>query len=193
MPAPRSCVVTIQHMPMGCRQVPHPDGRRDMSVSTTGTGPTKAISRILGASAVSALPQAVSRLPARCFAYCAFLFAACGYAIVYTLALHTGPTDLVHGLFWLCTLLILGAVQLLIKSNCRDREAALIAIVLGGLFYLPKLFRSPHFFDYHDELAHWYATEQLLAGHGAFVANPDNSIVQYYPALHVLTAALSSM
>lgn len=163
----------------------------------------KTIGRIIGASAISTLPLrpqaaplaglAVRRLAARSFVYCAFLVVACGYAIIYILALRTGPTSLVHGLFWLCTLLALGAVQLLIMSGCQDREAALTAVLLGALFYLPKFFRSPRFFDYHDELAHWYATEQLLAGHGAFAANADNPIVQYYPGLHVLTAALSSM
>ena len=129
----------------------------------------------------------------RGISYCLFFLAACGYAIVYTIALHTGATGLVHGLFWICTLLALGAVQLLIRSGCRDREAALITVLIGALFYLPKYFRSPHFFDYHDELAHWYAADQLLAGHGAFVANPDNPIVQYFPGFHVLAAALSSM
>jgi hypothetical protein len=129
----------------------------------------------------------------RCLAYCTFPLTACGYAIVYTLALHTGPTGLVHALFWLCTLLALAAVQLLIRSGCRDREGSLIAVLVGALFYLPKYFRSPHFFNFHDELAHWYSTDQLLAGHGAFVPNQETLVVQYYPGLHVLTAALSSM
>ena len=136
--------------------------------------------------------QTVGQLAVHSLSYCALLLAACGYAVVYTLALRGGSTDLVHATFWLCTLLALGAVQLLLRSGCQDREAVVITALIGALFYLPKFFRSPHFFDYHDELAHWYATEQLLSGHGAFAPNPDIPIAQYYPGLHILTAALSS-
>ena len=133
------------------------------------------------------------KMTVRCLAYCLFPLAACGYAIAYTVALRTGPSGFVHALFWACTVLALGAAGLLIRSGCRPREAGVIAILLGGLFYLPKYFRSPHFFNFHDELAHWYETTQLFAGHGAFTYNPGNLVVQYYPGLHVLTAALSSM
>lgn len=129
----------------------------------------------------------------RCMAYCAFPAAACGYAAVYTIALRTGPTNLVHGLFWLCTGLALVAAQLLIRAHCGPREAGLAAAVLGALFYLPKFFRSPHFFDFHDEYAHWYATQELLSGHGLAVLNPDNLVVQYYPGLTSITAVISSM
>jgi Dolichyl-phosphate-mannose-protein mannosyltransferase len=134
----------------------------------------------------------VATLLIRCFAYCAFPLAGCGYALVYILALHDGPSNLVHTMFWLCTILGIGAVQLFIRSGCSDRESGLVAALAGGLFYLPKYFRSPRFFNFHDELAHWYATDQLLSGHGAFAPNPETPVVQYYPGLHVVTAALSS-
>jgi hypothetical protein len=133
-----------------------------------------------------------TRLATRCLAYCIFPLVACGYAFLYTLALHDGPSGLVHAMFWVCTILGIGAVQLLIRSGCSDRESGLVAALIGGLFYLPKYFRSPRFFNFHDELAHWYATDQLLTGHGAFAPNPETPVVQYYPGLHVLTAALSS-
>jgi hypothetical protein len=132
-------------------------------------------------------------IPLRCMAYSAFPAAACGYAAVYTLALRTGPTNVVHALFWLCTGLALVAVQLLIRANCGPREGALIATSLGALFYLPKYFRSPHYFNFHDEYAHWYAAQELLAGHGLAVPNPDNLVVQYYPGLTAITAMISSM
>ena len=112
--------------------------------------------------------------------------------MVYTLALHAIPTGWIHALFWADTLLALGAIALIVRLGCRTREGGLLAILTGALFYLPKFFRSPHFFNFHDELAHWYATNQLLAGHGPFVFNPDNLAVQYYPGLHVLTAVISS-
>jgi hypothetical protein len=181
----------------------HPDdGSRGSVTSDKDEGDMRAVDRVvcggtLAPSSPEPQPFAITQftrgqLVMRSFSYCALLLAACGYARVYTIALHTGSTDRVHALFWLCTLLALVAILLLVRSRFRDREAALLTVLIGALFYLPKFFRSPHYFDYHDELAHWYATSQLLAGHGAFVANPDIPIVQYYPGLHVLTATLAS-
>ena len=130
---------------------------------------------------------------ARYLAFCLYPLAACGYAFVYTLALRQAGSDLVHGLFWVSTLFAVAATLLLIRAGCRPLEAGIATILIGAVFYLPKYFRSPHFFDYHDELAHWFATEELLRGHGAFVTNPDNLILKSYPGLHIITAALSSM
>jgi hypothetical protein len=134
-----------------------------------------------------------SKIATRSLVYVAFPLAACGYACIYTLALRGASVSVVHALFWACTATVLGAVVLLVRAGCTDIEAALASALLGAVFYLPKYFRSPLFFNFHDEYAHWYATQQLLTGHGLSVQNPDNLVVQFYPGLTALTSAVSSM
>ena len=129
----------------------------------------------------------------RTIAYTAFPLAGCGYACVYALALDNASVALVHDLFWTCTILVLGAVVALVRAGCGGGEAAVASALVGVIFYLPKYFRAPLYFNFHDEYAHWYAVQQLLTGHGLAVFNPDNLVVEYYPGLTTLTAAVSSM
>jgi len=97
-----------------------------------------------------------------------------------------------HLLFWIGTAVIIGGVCIAVwRRRPARREAFVLANVVGALFFLPKFFRSPNYFNFYDELAHWRATQGLLDGVGPFGRNPLNPVVGYYPGLHTATAVLT--
>ncbi len=66
----------------------------------------------------------------------------------------------------------------------------LLGVLAVGLF-LPKLFGAPDDFDYFDELQHVRSTAELLSGSGLWIPNPTNPVLEHYPGLHVVTAAVA--
>ena len=67
------------------------------------------------------------------------------------------------------------------------------SLVIGALFFLPKVFRSPDLFNFFDELAHLRATERLGSGNGLFLVNPINRVVEFYPGLEAATGTIASL
>jgi hypothetical protein len=97
-----------------------------------------------------------------------------------------------HLLFWVGTALIIGGVCIAIwRRRPARREAFVLANVVGALLFLPKFYRSPNYFNFYDELAHWRATQGLLDGVLPFGRNPLNPVVGYYPGLETATAVLT--
>lgn len=97
-----------------------------------------------------------------------------------------------HLLFWLGTAMIIGGVCMVVWRRRPGRsEAFVLANAVGVLLFLPKFYRSPNYFNFYDELAHWRATQGLLDGVRPFGRNPLNPVVGYYPGLHAATAVLS--
>lgn len=124
--------------------------------------------------------------------YSGFAIGGTLYAFVYRRAL-LGDYNFMHELFWLATIVIVGTVVAILWWRKPSRRECLVLSALVGLsLFLPKLFRSPDYFNFFDELGHWRATDGLLRGAGLFQSNPLNPVVQYYPGLHAATAALAA-
>jgi hypothetical protein len=93
--------------------------------------------------------------------------------------------------FWagMC-LMVLPLVALAARrSTPRAARTALLA-VYSLVSYAPKLLRNPEGPLYHDELAHWRETHDVLATGLLFRPNPIITIIARYPGLHAATAAL---
>jgi hypothetical protein len=96
----------------------------------------------------------------------------------------------VHEWYWAATVTALAtAAGCYALARGRRRAAVWLTVVLAVLLSLPKFLRSPRYFDFYDELAHWRATEGLLDGAPLFATNALNKVVADYPGLHVVTAA----
>jgi hypothetical protein len=73
-------------------------------------------------------------------------------------------------------------------TPCTMRTALLT--LYGLVSYAPKLLRNPTAPIYHDEFAHWRATNEILSTGKLFQPNSIISIISQYPGLHATTAAL---
>jgi hypothetical protein len=78
------------------------------------------------------------------------------------------------------------------QSESRHWTVTLLATFAVAL-YSVKVFRSPFFLGYHDELAHFRSLTDFVVGLGLNQANPLIPIVQGYPGLHALTGGLALM
>jgi len=93
--------------------------------------------------------------------------------------------------FWLGMIVMLLPVAALIAraATPRGTRAALL-ILYGCVSYAPKLLRDPTAPAFHDEFAHWRATEEILSTGKLFQPNTIVPIISQYPGLHAVTAAL---
>ena len=105
----------------------------------------------------------------------------------------SGETSGVHLMFWAAIATMVIAISGLIAAGPSRASGFAASLALGGLLYLPKLFHSPAFFNYFDELPHLRAVEHLSAGDGLFLANPLNKAVEFFPGLGAVTGALTSV
>jgi hypothetical protein len=121
-----------------------------------------------------------------------FILAACIFGLTYLRA-WSGETSGLHLLFWAAIATMVVSVAGLIAAGPTRAAGFVASLALGGLLYLPKLFHSPAFFNYFDELAHWRALEHLNGDHGLFLANPINKAVEFFPGLAATAGALSSL
>lgn len=121
-----------------------------------------------------------------------FLLAGIIFGLTYLRA-WSGETGGVHLMFWAAIATMVIALSGLIAAGPSRAAGFLASLALGGLLYLPKLFHSPAFFNYFDELAHLRAVEHLNAGDGLFLANPLNKAVEFFPGLGAATGALTSV
>jgi hypothetical protein len=93
--------------------------------------------------------------------------------------------------FWLGIFLLeLPIIWLIVKrATLRTMRTALL-LLYGMVSYAPKLLRNPVSPLYHDEFAHWRATDAILRTGMLFQPDPILSIVSRFPGLHATTAAL---
>jgi hypothetical protein len=99
----------------------------------------------------------------------------------------------IHELYWAGTAAALAtAAGCHVLARDKRRVAMWLTVALAALLSLPKFLRSPQYFNFYDELAHWRATQGLLDGAPLFAANALNKVVADFPGLHVTTAAVSA-
>jgi hypothetical protein len=111
----------------------------------------------------------------------------CGYQIGFTTLSNTSE----FAWFWIGMFLIELPLVGLICRRATSRAMRLALLTFYGLVsYAPKLLRSPLSPVYHDEFAHWRATDEILKTGKLFQPNPIISIISQYPGLHAATAAL---
>lgn len=114
------------------------------------------------------------------------------YAYAYAATVFTGQAE--FHLFWLGMLLFLvpACLRLCQAGVLRTERLALVSAV--GLFNdLPKFLRNPQYPLFHDELAHWRQAEVIYRTGRPFQPNPTIDIIQFFPGLHTLTAALRDL
>lgn len=93
--------------------------------------------------------------------------------------------------FWLGMFLLeFPLVALLVRRATSQTTRVAVLVLFGFVTFLPKLLRSPSGPEFHDEYAHWRATDEILSTHKLFQPNPIIHIIADYPGLHATTAAL---
>ena len=124
-------------------------------------------------------------------------FAACelaGMAAVvraYNIAETTLSNTSEFAWFWIGMLLLELPVAGLIARRAMPRAMRIALLILYGFIsYAPKLLRNPASPTYHDEFAHWRATNNILSTGRLFQPTTLIHITAHYPGLHSATAAL---
>ena len=121
--------------------------------------------------------------------------AAGGAAVVYAYVSATGGGgDAYFAVFWLGMIVFLVPAVIRIASSTATRGERLFLVATVGLFeFLPKLLRNPSSPLYSDELAHWRQAEAVRHTGKLFEANPLIWVIQHFPGLHAVTAALGEL
>jgi hypothetical protein len=128
-----------------------------------------------------------------CGLWLALAAGGAGVAYAYVSAARGGG-NAYFTIFWvgMIAFLVPAAIRIVSAAAGRGERLALVAAV--GLFeYLPKLFRDPTSPLYADELAHWRQAEAVRHTGKLFAANPLIPVIQGYPGLHAVTAALGEL
>jgi hypothetical protein len=97
-------------------------------------------------------------------------------------------------LFWLGLLVIFVPVawRLLARAATEWERIGLVAVLGVGL-YLVKVLHSPGGFTFVDEFIHWRTADTILTSHHLYHVNPLLPVSPLYPALEIVTSAISSM
>jgi hypothetical protein len=98
-----------------------------------------------------------------------------------------------YGQFWLGILFCMIPVLYLLLDNAFPwRGKMLVLFIWGTTLYLPKVLRSPYFFNFQDEIMHFQNLKLIYEG-GTLAINPTIfSISTYYPGLELLAVSLKS-
>jgi len=128
-----------------------------------------------------------------CALWCALAAGAAAVVYAYVLAARGGG-ETYFAVFWLGMILFLVPAAIRIVSSAATRGERLLLIATVGLFeFLPKLLRDPSSPLYSDELAHWRQAEVVRHTGKLFAANPLIWVIQGFPGLHAVTAALGEL
>lgn len=93
--------------------------------------------------------------------------------------------------FWVGMILLELPLAALIGRRASSSAVRTALLTFYGLVtYAPKLLRNPTSPLYHDEFAHWRATDDILATGKLFQPDPIIPTISRYPGLHATTAAL---
>lgn len=96
--------------------------------------------------------------------------------------------------FWLGVAVIVAPAAAFLISTRPSRNERLVAVLALGLgFYMVKLMLAPARFDFHDEFAHWRTVYDIVKTHHLFAGNPLIPESGLYPALEVVTSAVSQV
>jgi hypothetical protein len=141
-------------------------------------------------AAASAADWRTPRLAALALAGCEAAGMA-GVVAGYHFAQSTSSSTAEFVWFWagMC-LMVLPLVALAVRPATSPAVRTALLAMYGLVSYAPKLLRSPGEPLYHDELAHWRETHDVLATGLLFRPNPIITIIARYPGLHATTAAL---
>ena len=97
-------------------------------------------------------------------------------------------------LFWFGFVLIISPALISITSSMPgrgERQAILVVLALG--LYAAKVFYSPTFFSFPDELQHLRSTEDLMATGRLFAPNPILPVSPLYPGFESVISAVVSV
>jgi len=109
----------------------------------------------------------------------------------YQIAATTLTSTAEFAWFWIGMFLVELPLAVLIGRKATPGAMRIALITLYGIVsFAPKLLRSPLSPVYHDEFAHWRATDEILTTGKLFRPNPIIPIIGRYPGLHSATAAL---
>lgn len=94
-------------------------------------------------------------------------------------------------LFWggLLLLVVPVAARIAGIGASRRERMGLVALVGVGL-YLVKVWHSPLFFTFYDELQHWRTADDVLRGGRLFGENPVLPVSPFYPGLENVASAV---
>ena len=98
-----------------------------------------------------------------------------------------------HGLFWIGLLAIYVPAVLHAWSAPPRTEAVIGVVLLGAALYLVKVLHSPLHFTFHDEFSTLRTTVDIERSGALFESNPLIEVHPFYPALELVTSALSSV
>ena len=116
-----------------------------------------------------------------------------GVAYSYVLAARGGGSGY-FTLFWLGMIAFLvPAASRIVSATVARGERVLLVVAVGLFEFLPKLLRDPTSPLYSDELAHWRQAEAMRHSGKLFAANPLIPVIQGFPGLHAVTAALGEL
>lgn len=97
-------------------------------------------------------------------------------------------------LFWSGAVLLVVPTSLRIAwSNVARSERLFMLLLLAEALFYYKTVYSPTGFAHHDEFLHWAAAEDLATGHRLFLSNPLLPIASAYPALEIVTTAITNL
>ncbi|WP_342722762.1 hypothetical protein AAFG07_26440 [Bradyrhizobium sp. B097] len=97
-------------------------------------------------------------------------------------------------LFWAGVVLLVVPASLRISwPNVARSERLLLLLVLAEALFYFKIVYSPTGFAHHDEFLHWAAAEDLATGRRLFLSNPLLPIGPAYPALEIVTTAITNL
>jgi hypothetical protein len=97
-------------------------------------------------------------------------------------------------LFWIGIIsLLLPAMIRLASRNASRLERLRLLLILTIALSLVKVFYSPIFFTFFDELQHWRTANDLLRTGHLFNENPILFVSPYFPGLELVTHALISL
>ncbi|TWC07549.1 hypothetical protein FBZ93_101842 [Bradyrhizobium macuxiense] len=102
--------------------------------------------------------------------------------------------DVAPLLFWSGTLLVVVPTSLRIAwPNVARGERLFLLVLLVGALFFHKTMYSPTGFAHHDEYLHWIAAEDLTTARRLFLSNPLLPIASVYPALEIVTTAITNL
>ncbi len=97
-------------------------------------------------------------------------------------------------LFWLGVLMLFVpiAARMVLPSVPR-RERIGLVVVLGLGLYIAKVLHSPVHFTFVDEFQHWRTADDIVQTSRLFGPNPILPASSFFPALEIVTTALTSL
>ena len=102
-------------------------------------------------------------------------------------------SGLAHGLFWVGLLAIYIPAVAHAWSAPPRAEGVIGVVLVGVALYLVKVLHSPLHFTFHDEFSTLRTTVDLERSGSLFEHNPLIEVHPFYPALELVTSALSSV